>query len=142
MKSKILTMGLIYLLMMGSVLFAEKERQVNISWQELFPDHLERVYVIMKDGMIFQHSSQNETMVDMSIGMLEKRLKKFKGKNYSIKEIRIVIHNHRRNKNFTREDYKQYWMLKRYGFDGKFLLYCHRTNKTYEIEEDKSKSPL
>ena len=137
MKTKILTLGLICLLMMGCALSFEKKRQINISWKEFFPDHLERVYIIMKDGKIFEHASQDEARILMSIGMLEKRLKKFKGKNYSIKEIRVVIHNHRRNKSFTREDYKQYWMLKKYGFDGQFLMYCHRTKEVYDIENKK-----
>lgn len=136
MKTKVLTLWLISLLMMGSLLSAEKERQINISWQELFPDHLERVYVIMKTGMIFPHSSQDDIMIDMSIGRLKEELE---SRGYGIKQIAVVIHNHRMNKNFSRSDYKQYWMLKSYGFKGLFLLYCHRTNKTYDIE-DKKKS--
>ena len=91
----------------------------------------------MKDGMIFNHNSQHDGKIYMKIGMLEKRLKKFKGKNYSIKEIKVVIHNHRRKNYFTPADYRQYRMLKKYGFKGLFLIYCHRTNKTYDIEGKK-----
>ena len=105
----------------------------NNLWQKFFPDQLEKLYIIMKDRTIFEHSSQDEVRIDMNIGLLEKRLKE---KNYNIKEIGVVIHNHRRNKNFTREDHIQYWMLKSYGFDGQFLIYCHRTNKTYDIEDE------
>ncbi|MBA7521148.1 hypothetical protein ES705_13251 [subsurface metagenome] len=136
MRAKVLTLGLLCLLLLGSILSAEKKRQIDISWQELFPDHLERVYIIMKDGVIIQHSSQDEAMIDMSIGMLEKRLKE-RGSN--IKEIAIIIHNHRMKKSFSRSDYKQYWMLKSYGFDGQFLMYCHRTKEVYPIEKEKSK---
>jgi len=122
-------LGLI-LLMLGYAFSAEKKRQINISWQEFFPDHLERVYIIMKDGTIIQHSSQHEAMIDMSIGMLEAKLRE---KGSSIKEIAIIIHNHRKEKSFSRSDYKQYWTLKNYGFDGRFLIYCHRTKEVYPI---------
>ena len=133
MRTKVLILGLICLLMLGSFLPAEKKRQIHISWQELFPDHLERVYIIMKDGTIFQHSSQDDLMVDMSIGRLKEELE---GGGYGIKDIAVIIHNHRKEKSFFRSDYKQYWTLKSYGFDGRFLMYCHRTKKTYDIEDE------
>ena len=129
---KILTLGLICLVMVSFVLSAEKKREITISWQELFPDHLERVYIIMKDGAIIQHSSQDDFMVDISIGRLKEELK---NRDCSIKDIAVVIHNHRYKKEFSRGDYRQYWTLKDYGFDGQFLLYCHRTKEVYDIEE-------
>jgi hypothetical protein len=133
-RIKILTFGLISLLMLSSVLSAEEKKQINISWQQFFSDHLEKVYIIMKDGTILRHSSQNEIMVAMNMDILEEELKE---KNSSIKQIAVVIHNHRMNKNFTRSDYKQYWALKSHGFDGQFLMYCHRTKKAYDIEKNK-----
>lgn len=136
MKVKVLTLWLMFPLMLNFMLSAEKKRQITISWQDLFPDHLERVYIIIKDGAIIQHSSHHEAMIDMSIGKLETRLKE-RGSN--IKEIAIIIHNHRTEKRFSRSDYKQYWTLKSYGFDGRFLIYCHRTNKAYDIEDKKNK---
>ena len=92
--------GLIFCL--APLLVAEK-KSFFTSWRELFPDHLERVYVIMKDGATFPHTSHEEVMVDMSIGRLEEKLRRIKGKNYSINEIAVVIHNHRRKKNFGQE---------------------------------------
>jgi len=130
MRTKIFILGLACLLMLGSVLSGEK-KGINISWQQFFPDHLERVYIIMKDGMIIPHSSQHDAMIDISIGMLETRLKE---RGSSIKEIAIIIHNHRKEKRFSRSDYKQYWTLKNYGFNGQFLIYCHRTKEIYDIE--------
>ena len=132
MRTKSMILGLAYLLMLGSVLSAEK-KQINISWQELFPDQIERVYVIMKDGMTFPYTSHYGNKVYMSIGWLKKTLKGYKNKNYNIEDIAVVIHNHRMNKNFGQEDYRQYWMLKNYGFDGQFLMYCHRTKEVYSI---------
>jgi len=109
------------------------------SWAKLFTEPFEIVYVVMKDGATFPCTSKHEAMVDMSIGKLEEKLRKVKGKNYSIKEIAVVIHNHRMKKNFGQEDWRQYYMLKKYGFNGKFLLYCHRTKEVYDIEEKKEK---
>lgn len=135
MRVKILTLGIISLLMLGSVLSAEKEKQDNF-WQGFFPDHLEVVYIIMKDGTSFSRTSHYETKVHMSIGKLEEMLKKFKDKDYDIKHIAIIIHNHFSNRDFSPEDRKQYSMLKKYGFKGLFLMYCHGTNKAYDIEDE------
>ena len=87
MKTKILILALIYLLLLGSVFSAEKKEIANIDWRELFTEPSEIVYVIMKDGATFPCTSKHEVMVDMSIGRLEEKLRKVKGKNYSIKEI-------------------------------------------------------
>ena len=138
MKTKVLTPGLICLVMMNVVFSSEKNKQIK-SWQELFTEPVEKVYMFMKDGTIFEQANQSEIKVNMRIGMLEKRLRKFKGKNYSIKEVKVMIHNHRRKNYFTRSDYRQHEMLKKYGFDGLFLIYCHRTEKVYDIEEKKGK---
>jgi len=87
----------------------------------------------MKDSVTFQQSNQNEITINISIGELKKELKK---RGYNIKDIATVIHNHRRKNYFTRNDYKQYWMLKSFGFNGQFLLYCHRTDETCNIEDE------
>ncbi|MBA7523221.1 hypothetical protein ES705_15344 [subsurface metagenome] len=131
MRARVLTLGLVFLLVLGSVLSAEKKKKTN-PWQELFTEPIEKVYIIMKDKKGFEYTSHDEIKVHMRIGMLKEKLE---NRGYSIQDIAIVIHNHRRNKNFTRSDYKQYWMLKGYGFDGRFLLYCHRNKKVYDIEE-------
>ncbi|MBA7497082.1 hypothetical protein ES702_07691 [subsurface metagenome] len=136
MKAKVLSLWLIFLVMMSFVFSAEKKKRVY-SWQELFPDPIERVYIFMKNGVVIKYTSHYETKIHMSIGRLEETLKKIKNKNYSIKEIRIIIHNHRRKNYFTSEDYRQYRMLKKYGFNGLFLLYCHRTKEVYDIEGKK-----
>jgi len=90
----------------------------------------------MEDRVAFKYSSQDEVMIDIKIGRLKEELKK---RDYSMKDIAIVIHNHRRKNFFTRADYRQYEMFKKHGFNGRFLLYCHRTNKTYDIEKESSK---
>lgn len=139
MRVKILLLELICLLMIVSILSAKGEKRIY-SWQELFPNPIERVYIFMKDGMVIKHTSHDETGIHMSIGRLEETLRKIKNKNYSIKEIKIIIHNHRWKNYFSPSDYRQYSMLKRYGFNGQFLMYCYRTKEVYDIEEkEKSK---
>jgi len=136
MRAKALTLGLIYLLMLGPAFSAGKEAWVN-SWQELFPDQVEKIYIIMKDWTFFEHTDHYENKVNVNIGLLEEDLKKIKGKNYSIKNIAVVIHNHLKGCRFSPEDRKQYERLKRYGFNGFFLLYCHSSNKVINIEDEK-----
>jgi hypothetical protein len=125
--------------MLGSVLPADKKGRINF-WQKLFTEPVERIYLMMKDGTIFNHTNHYEDIVYMSIGRLEKTLKKFKNKNYSIKDTAIIIHNHIKDHDFSPEDRKQYRRLRKYGFNGLFLLYSRMTNKTYCLmEKEKSK---
>ena len=91
----------------------------------------------MKDGTFFKRTDHYENKVTVDIGLLEEDLKKIKGKNYSIKDIAVVIHNHLKGCRFSPEDRKQYRRLKRYGFNGFFLLYCHRTKEVYDIGDNK-----
>jgi len=133
---KIILAILPVLLILGSVLSAEKKQLFN-SWQELFPDQVERIYIIMKDRTFFEHTDHYENKINVNIGLLEEDLKRIKGKNYSIKDIAVVIHNHLKGCRFSPDDRKQYRRLKRYGFNGFFLLYCHSTKGVYDIEENK-----
>ena len=123
-------LGLACLLMLGSVLPGEKKRQVYRSWQDFFPDSVERIYIIMKDYTIFPYTSHYEDMIYIEIGRLEKALKK---KGYKIKDIAIIIHNHLDDSRFSILDHKQYRKLKKYGFDGRFLLYSRRTKEVCDI---------
>jgi len=119
--------------MMSFALSAEKKRRIN-SWQDLFSEPVERVYMMMKDGLVLNHTSHYGDKIYMSIEALETTLKKF-NKNYRIKDIAIIIHNHFKDFRFSPEDHKQYRRLKKHGFNGSFLLYSHLTKKVYDIEE-------
>ena len=105
-------------------------------WQKFFTELIEVVYIVMKDGRFFKQTSHYENEVYMGIADLERELKKH---NYKIKDIAIVIHNHFKTADFQDDDRKCYRGFKRRGFKGLFLLYCHRTNKSYCLE-DKKKS--
>ena len=123
--------------MVSSAFSTEKESDFN-PWQKVFPDQVERIYIIMKDGTFFKRTDHYENKVNVDIGLLEEDLKRIKGKNYSIKDIAVIIHNHLKGCRFSYEDRKQYRRLKRYGFNGFFLLYCHSSNEVINIE-DKTK---
>ncbi|MCK4816037.1 hypothetical protein KA005_09705, partial [bacterium] len=96
---------------------------------------VERIYIIMKDGARLKDTNYEERLVRISAGLFENALKK---KGYKIKDIATIIHNHRFKREFSPADWRFYRDLKRRGFNGRFLIYCHRTNKVYNIE-DKAK---
>ena len=133
MRAKALTLSLIYLLLLGPALPAEKEAEIN-PWQNLFTEPFETVYMIMKDKRVFRLTDHNDIRISMDTGRLEKELKK---KGYEIKDIAVVIHNHLKVCRFSSDDHQRYSRFKKYGFDGLFLVYCHTSNKTYDIEDKK-----
>jgi len=133
MRARIGILGLIYLLMLGSVFSTEKEDILNHNWQSLFTEPIETLYIIMKDSQAFKYSNQNEIGICVDVGRLEGVLKNSKGENYKIKDIAIFIHNHLTVCRFSSDDRKLYRTLKEEGFNGFFLVYCHTSNKTYDI---------
>jgi len=135
---KVMTLGLICLLMMACALsVGEKKGDFN-RWQSLFTEPIETLYIIMEDRVAFRYSNQNETEVRMILGKLEKQLRTPE-RSYKIKDIAVIIHNHLKGCTFSPTDRKLHWRLEKYGFRGLFLLYSHTTNKTYDIE-NKGKS--
>lgn len=135
MIKKIAFLMLVSLILFSPNLFAEKEREVN-PWRELFTEPCEIVYFIMKDGQPFRVSDGGVRRIHVPIEELKKRLKEEK-EAYEIKDIAIVIHNHRFKRKFSPADWKFYRDLKTRGFNGQFLMYCHITNKVYDIEDNK-----
>ena len=135
MRAKAFILALIYLLLLGPI-FAAKENKSTNPWQELFTEPFEKAYIIMEDWTTFPYSNQDENMVFLTVGKLEKQLRTPERK-YKIKDIAVIIHNHLKDCKFSPVDYKQHRRLKKYGFRGLFLLYSHTTNKTYDIEDKK-----
>ena len=88
----------------------------------------------MKDRQPFRISSEEAKSIHIPIEELKKRLKNEK-EAYEIKDIAIVIHNHRTGHKFSPADWKFYRDLKHRGFNGRFLIYCHISNKTYDIDD-------
>lgn len=118
--------------MVSSILPAEKENAINDYWKKLFSEPVETIYIIMEDGIGFRHSNQYEKLIYVDIKDLKKRLKT-PDRIYEIKDIAIIIHNHLIKKKFSDNDKRFYRNLKKHGFNGMFLIYCHRTNKTYSL---------
>lgn len=114
----------------------EKERERKY-WGGQFKDLVERVYIVMKDGASFNISSQEGKKVSLNVGVLDEYLRKIKGKEYSVKEIDTIIHNHLTRPKFTSSDKKQYRRFKDFGFTGKFLMYSHLREQVYEYEPKK-----
>lgn len=127
MRTKIMILGLACLLMLG-FLFGEK-KDIK-SWLDYFPDPVERIYIVMKDGIAFKFTNHEERLIYMGTGILENFLKK---KAYRIKDVSIIIHNHRFEQKFSPADWKFYNDLKKRNFNGHFLIYCHRTKEIYPI---------
>jgi len=116
----------------------EKERERKF-WGGQFKDLVEGVYIVMKDGVVFPINSQDEKRVNLDVGMLDEHLRGIKGKEYSVKDIDIIIHNHFRSPSFTLSDKKQYMRLKKFGFTGKFLMYNHMREQVYEYKPKEKK---
>jgi len=128
--------SLIFIVILLFTITLNASDRIN-SWQDYFPDPVERIYIVMKGGLAFKKTNYEEHLVRMGAGILEETLKK---KSYKIKDIAIIIHNHRIERKFSPADWKFYIDLKRRGFNGRFLIYCHLTNKVYDIEKnEKSK---
>ena len=115
-------------------LYGEEKNFISSYWQKFFTEPCEIVYFIMKDDTPFRISSGSVKSIYVPIEELKKRLKNEK-EAYEIKDIAIVIHNHRTKPRFLQADWKFYRNFKRRGFNGQFLMYCHRTNKVYDIED-------
>ena len=122
---------LIFLFFGIRFLYAENSKVK--SWQDYFPDPVERIYIIMKDRVLFKYTNYEERLIYLGVGVLEDFLKK---KTYEIKDIAVIIHNHRFERQFSDGDWRFYKDLKRYGFEGLFLIYCHMTKKVYDIEDN------
>jgi len=118
---------------------SEEEKKLDKFWGEQFKDLVERVYIVMKDGKTFTINSQDEKRVNLDIGVLDEHLRGVKGKEYSVKDIDTIIHNHFRSPSFTLDDKNQYRRLKKFGFTGKFKMYNHMREQVYEYNPDEKK---
>lgn len=125
---------ILMLLLLPLLVFSAQKKIEIKSWLDYFPDPIERVYVIMKNETAFKFTNYEERLIYMGAGILEDFLKK---KAYKIKDIAIIIHNHRFERKFSDADWKFYRDLKRRKFNGLFLLYCHITKEVYDIEDNK-----
>ena len=113
---------------------SDEEKKLDKYWGGQFKDLVESVHIVMKDGSTFKISSQEGRKVNLDVGMFDKYLRKIKGKEYSVKDIDTVIHNHLKRPKFSPSDKKQYRRFKDFGFTGKFLMYSHLREQAYEYK--------
>ena len=115
---------------------SDEEKELDKFWGGHFKDLVERVYIVMKDGGVFNISSQEGKKVSLDVGVLDKYLRKIKGKEYNVKEIDTIIHNHPKRPRFSSSDKKQYRRFKDFGFTGKFLMYSHLRKQVDEYKKE------
>lgn len=127
---KMLSLVVIILLVVSCASIPREKKDRVKSWLDYFPDPIERIYIVMKDETAFMFTNHEERFIYMGAGILEDFLKK---RAYKIKDIAIIIHNHRFEQKFSPADWRFYRDLKKREFDGRFLIYCHLTKEVYSI---------
>lgn len=127
MRAQIVILGLIILLMLGSVLPI-----LGNSWDTIFKAMgYELMCLKMDDGKILKFTTYHKDKVD------RKDLFRFiRDEGYKPSQIEVCIHNHpmgHGQNQFSANDKKLYEQMGRHGFKGEFLLYCR--GKIYELKE-------
>ena len=87
-------------------------------FEKLFTEPMEVAYIQLKGVILIKVTSFEEYHV-FFIPSLESLVTEF---GYSIGDITLIIHNHLHSFQFSEGDIKFYWMMKRRGFKGLFLL--------------------
>jgi len=126
MRARIVILGLIYLLMLGSALPV-----LGNSWDTIFKGmSYETMYLKMNDGKLLKFTTYHKDKIDRV-----DFFKFIKKKGYKVSQIKVCIHNHpvRHNDGFSDNDKKFYQQICKNGFKGKFLLY--RRGKIYNLKE-------
>lgn len=111
-------------------------------WEEIFKDRVETLYIIMDDKTPFRYTSDNSETIDLNAGALDSWLKQVRGEEYSLKNVKLIIHNHLKNSRFSDIDLREHYRLKKLGFKGHFMIYSHMTKKTYEDKLDTEKNKV
>lgn len=110
----------------------DSEEAFDNYWRDRFEDRVETLYVIMDDGTPFKYTSNDSEVIDLSAGALDMWLRQVKGKDYSLKNVKLIMHNHLLSTKFTDRDLKEHRRLKKFGFKGHFMIYSHMTKQIYE----------
>lgn len=126
MRVKVLTLGLICLLMLSFVLPV-----LGNSWDTIFRGlGYELMCLEMDDGKLLKFTTYHKDKIDRTdfFAFMKK-------KGYGVSQIEVCIHNHpiKHNDGFSDNDKKFYRQICKNGFKGKFLLY--RRGKIYNLKE-------
>ena len=93
------------------------------------PFYLREIKGVLKEVI---QSEVSESKFSGANRRKEKRFPSVLEITYKIEDIAVIIHNHLKGCKFSPTDKRLHWRLKKYGFRGRFLLYSHTTNKTYD----------
>jgi len=102
-------------------LYKKPKKTKKMVYQKLFMNQAKEImYFIMKDGSIRNITSEKRDSINGKI-------------NIKIKDIETVIHNHRTNRRFSKDDEDFYSHLLGKGFKGNFKLFCKGI--TYDLNK-------
>jgi len=124
MKTKIMILGLVCLLILGSALPV-----FGGFWDTVFRGlGYEKMFLRMDNGKMLEYTTYHKATIDRTDFFTFLR-----EKGYTIKQIKVCIHNHPAKyvAGFSDNDKKFYKQICEIGFKGKFQLY-HR-GKIYNL---------
>jgi len=107
------------------------------SWGDYFTEPIETLYIQMHDNKTFKYTSSDEGEIDLNTQALQmwfEKVNKSMGTDYKIGNIKLILHNHRKNSKFSDRDYRTNTDLKNHGFNGYFLMYSNLSKKLYNID--------
>jgi len=115
MRTKILTLGLACLLMLGSVLPV-----FGNFWDTAFRGiGYEKMFLRMDNGKMLEYTTYNKITINRTDFFTF-----LKNKDFTVSQIKVCIHNHPYSTEFSEGDKKFYRQIVEAGFKGKFLVYC------------------
>ncbi len=97
-----------------------------------FTAPIEIVYCLMSDGVLHQFTNNSPLYVNINGWILYDYMRSI---DKDIKNCVVVIHNHVFVGYFSTGDKAVLRSLKRYGFQGRFLLYIVMFDKYYELKD-------
>jgi len=110
-------------------------KEFNI-YTGFFTEPFETLLLIFKNGDGFAISTHNEHGIYVPFGWLEGFLKR---KHREIKDIIIIIHNHKIPTSFTPGNMYYYRKFKEAGFEGHFQIYYTFDGRVRTLEKKESK---
>jgi len=115
-----------------------EEEKREKSWGDYFTEPRETLYILTEDNQLFKYSSSEEKKIDFNTQALQMWLKsvnKKRGTNYSVGNIKMILHNHLKDSKFSDIDHRTYRDLTKSGFNGQYMMYSNLSKKVYDINK-------
>ena len=116
-----------------------EEEKKEKSWGDYFTEPMETLYILTEDNQLFKYTDSEEKGIDFNTQALQMWLKsvnKKRGTNYSVGNIKMILHNHLKDSKFSDKDHKTYRDLTKSGFNGQYMMYSNLSKKVYNINEE------